>query len=454
MKKQDMKQLLLTQNPRELMFKLAVPGIIGMVVIGLYPFMDGVFAGWIIGDYAMSSISISMSLTLINGAIAALIGIGSASILSRAIGKNDKETIDKIFGNLSYWVIIFSIIITIFGVIFAPKFLELVGAKGAIKTLGIRYLRIVFLGSIFVNFAQAGNMTMRGEGALKQSMLIMGAGALLNIILDPIFMYLMGKHAIEGAAIATVISQIVQAILTFCYFSKKSEFIKINKIKKSMNLTLEMFSIGSSAMMMQLLFAVQQAFLFKQAFKYGGSDWGILMSATMRLYMFSFIPLWGMSQGLQPVIGTNFGAKQYSRVKQTMKIFVYGATLLAAISWIPSMFFSEKLLSLFNVRSQILDTNVWLFRLFYSVFILYGIMIMSLTFFQSVGDAKKAGMVVIMRQLILFVPAIVILPKLFGSVAVWWAQPIVDFFMILICFVLQQKQLIKICDDKKRAVVK
>lgn len=221
-----------------------------------------------------------------------------------------------------------------------------------------------------------------------------------------------------------------------------------------MNLTLEMFSIGSSAMMMQLLFAVQQTFLFKQAFKYGGTDWGILMSATMRLYMFSFIPLWGMSQGLQPVIGTNFGAKQYSRVKQTMKIFVYGATLLAAISWIPSMFFSEKLLSLFNVRSQILDTNVWLFRLFYSVFILYGIMIMSLTFFQSVGDAKKAGMVVIMRQLVLFVPAVLILPKLFGSVAVWWAQPIVDFFMILICFVLQQKQLIKICDDKKRAVVK
>ena len=145
-------------------------------------------------------------------------------ILSRAIGKGDKETTDKIFGNFCYWVILFSIVITVLGLVFAPNFLDLVGAKGNIKELGVRYLKVVFFGSIFVNFAQAGNMTMRGEGALKQSMMIMGVGALLNIILDPIFMKLMGEYAIEGAAIATVISQIVQAILTFHYFSKKKCF--------------------------------------------------------------------------------------------------------------------------------------------------------------------------------------------------------------------------------------
>ena len=434
--KEDMKTQLLTKSPKDLLFQLAIPGIIGMVVIGLYPFMDGIFAGWIIGDYAMSAISISMSLTIINGGISALIGVGSASILSRAIGKGDKETTDKIFGNFCYWVILFSIVITVLGLVFAPNFLDLVGAKGNIKELGVRYLRVVFFGSIFVNFAQAGNMTMRGEGALKQSMMIMGVGALLNIILDPIFMKLMGEYAIEGAAIATVISQIVQAILTFHYFSKKSAFVGIHKIQKSKAVYREMFSIGSSAMMMQILFAVQQTFLFKQAFAYGGDNWGILMSATMRLYMFSFIPLWGMSQGLQPVIGANFGAKQYQRVKDTMKIFMYGATILAAISWIPSMFFSEKLLSLFNVRSEIIEVGVMNFKLFYSTFILYGIMIMTLTFFQSIGDGKKASMIVMLRQLILFIPAILLLPKVFGRLAVWWAEPIVDFSMILLGLVL------------------
>lgn len=444
MGKQDMKTQLLTKSPKDLLFQLAIPGIIGMVVIGLYPFMDGIFAGWIIGDYAMSAISISMSLTIINGGISALIGVGSASILSRAIGKGDKETTDKIFGNFCYWVILFSIVITVLGLVFAPNFLDLVGAKGNIKELGVRYLRVVFFGSIFVNFAQAGNMTMRGEGALKQSMMIMGVGALLNIILDPIFMKLMGEYAIEGAAIATVISQIVQAILTFHYFSKKSAFVGIHKIQNSKAIYSEMFSIGSSAMMMQILFAVQQTFLFKQAFAYGGDNWGILMSATMRLYMFSFIPLWGMSQGLQPVIGANFGAKQYQRVKDTMKIFMYGATILAAISWIPSMFFSEKLLSLFNVRSEIIEAGVMNFKLFYSTFILYGIMIMTLTFFQSIGDGKKASMIVMLRQLILFIPAILLLPKVFGGLAVWWAEPIVDFSMILLGLFLMLSRLRKI----------
>ena len=429
--KQDMKTQLLTKSPKELLFKLAIPGIIGMLVIGLYPFMDGIFAGRLIGDYAMSAISVSMSLTIINGGISALIGVGSASIVSRAIGKGDKETIDKIFGNFCYWVILFSAIITIVGLIFAPHFLDMVGAKGNIKELGVRYLRVVFFGSLFVNFAQAGNMTMRGEGALKQSMMIMGTGAILNIMLDPILMKLMGEYAIEGAAIATVLSQIVQALLTFHYFSKKSSFVKIHKVKKYKAIYREMFSIGSSAMMMQILFAVQQTFLFKQAFVYGGDNWGILMSATMRLYMFSFIPLWGMSQGLQPVIGANFGAKQYGRVKDTMKIFMYGATILAAASWIPSMFCSDTLLSLFSVRHEIIEAGVKNFKMFYSTFILYGIMIMTLTFFQSIGDGKKAGIIVLLRQLVLFVPAILLLPQLFGASAVWWAEPIVDFTMII-----------------------
>lgn len=446
--KKDMKTELLTGNPKDLLFKLAIPGIIGMIVIGLYPFMDGIFAGWIIGDYAMSAISISMSLTIINAGISALIGVGSTSVLSRAIGKGDKETTDRIFGNFCYWVIVFSIIITILGLLLAPHFLNLVGAKGNIKELGLRYLRIVFLGSVFVNFAQAGNMTMRGEGALKQSMMIMGVGAVLNIILDPIFMKLMGEYAIEGAAIATVLSQIVQAILTFHYFSKKSAFVGIHKIQKCRTIYSEMFSIGSSAMMMQILFAVQQTFLFKQAFFYGGEDWGILMSATMRLYMFSFIPLWGMSQGLQPVIGANFGAKQYQRVKETMKIFLYGATILAAASWIPSMFYSEKLLSLFHVRSEIIKAGITNFKMFYSTFILYGIMIMTLTFFQSIGDGKKAGMIVMLRQLILFVPTILLLPKVFGKLAVWYSEPIVDFSMIVLGLFLMLRELNKMGKEK------
>ena len=159
--------------------------------------------------------------------------------------------------------------------------------------------------------------------------------------------------------------------------------------------------------------------------------------------MFSFIPLWGMSQGLQPVIGANFGAKQYGRVKDTMKIFMYGATILAAASWIPSMFCSEKLLSLFSVRREIIEVGVVNFKMFYSTFILYGIMIMTLTFFQSIGDGKKAGMIVMLRQLVLFIPAILLFPKAFGASAVWWTEPIVDFSMIMFGLFLMLNELRK-----------
>lgn len=430
--KQDMKEQLLTKRPIDLLFQLSIPAVIGMIVIGLYPLMDGIFAGKIIGQTAMTACGVAMPLTFFNSGVSTLLGVGSASVLSRAIGKGDKKTIDKIMGNLVFWVILFSAIITVGGILLAPHFLSMVGATGEIKAYGIRYLRVIFIGSLFVNFTQSANMVMRGEGLMKKAMMIMGLGALLNIILDPILMIIMGEYAIEGAALATVIAQFVQAVITLHYFLKKSKVVKIYKIKSDSEIKKEMFGVGSSAMMMQILFMIQQTMLYKMAFKYGGDSNGILMAASLRMYAFSFIPLWGMSQGLQPVVGTNFGAKQYHRVREAMKVFSIGGLILAAIFWIPSLLFSSQILSLFGVETNIISQGVGNFRLFYSVFILYGVMVMSITFFQSIGNGKKAGIIVMMRQLFLFVPAMILLPMVFGIKAVWFTQPLVDFIMIVV----------------------
>ena len=424
---QNIKTQLLTKKPIELLFQLSIPAVIGMTVIGLYPLMDGVFAGNIIGQTAMTACGVATTLTIFNNGVATLVGIGSASVLSRALGKGDQETVDKIMGNLIYWVICFSAIITIGGILFAPHFLSMVGATGEIKSYGI-----IFLGSIFVNFTQSANMVMRGEGLMKKAMMIMGFGALLNIILDPILMIIMGDYAIEGAAIATITAQFVQAIVTLHYFLKKSKTVKIQRIKSNAVIKKEMFGIGSSAMMMNLLFMIQQTMLYKMAFQYGGDPNGILMSAAMRIYGFSFIPLWGMSQGLQPVVGTNFGAKLFNRVRETVKVFSIGGLILAAIFWIPAILFSKQILYWFGVEADIIAQGVSNFRLFYSVFVLYGVMVMSITFFQSIGNGKKAGIIVMFRQLFLFIPAIILLPMAFGIKAVWFAQPLVDLIMIII----------------------
>ena len=446
--KQDMKEQLLTKRPIDLLFQLSVPAVIGMIVIGLYPLMDGIFSGKIIGQTAMTACGVAMPLTFFNSGVSTLIGVGSASVLSRAIGKGDQKTADKIMGNLIFWVILFSAIITIGGILLAPHFLSMVGATGEIKAYGIRYLRVIFIGSLFVNFTQSANMVMRGEGLMKKAMMIMGLGALLNIILDPILMTVMGKYAIEGAALATITAQFIQAVITLNYFLKKSKVVKIHKIQPDEEVKKEMFSVGSSAMMMQLLFMIQQTMLYKMSFKYGGDTNGILMAASLRVYAFSFIPLWGMSQGLQPVVGTNFGAKQFDRVRQAMKVFSIGGLVLAAIFWLPSLLFSSRILSLFGVEADIISQGVGNFRLFYCVFILYGVMVMTITFFQSIGNGKKAGIIVMLRQLFLFVPAMIFLPKVFGVKAVWFTQPLVDFIMIIVGIFMMLSELNKMGKDK------
>ena len=432
----QIRQELLTKSPVRLMFQLGIPGIVGMVVIGLYPFMDGVFAGNIIGQSAMAACSVAMPLTLVNNGISTLLGVGSASILSRALGKGDKKTVDQIMDNLIFWVLVLSATVMILGILFAPQFLDLVGATGEIKELGVRYLRVLFLGSIFVNFAQSSNMVIRGEGHLKIAMGIMGAGAVLNIILDPIFMYAMGSRGIEGAAIATVLSQLITAVVSVYYFKKKSKVVKINHIAMKKDIFGEMFAVGFSAMMMQVMTLIQQSLMYKMSFKYGGTDNGILMAAALRIFAFSFIPLWGLSQGMQPVIGTNYGAKIYSRVKAGLKVFNWGALVLAGLFYLPIMLFPRQILHMFGVENDILTAGIPHFRMLYSIFIVYGFMIISVVFFQSIGDAKKAGILVIFRQLVVFVPSIIILPRAFGIDAVWYTQPLVDFIMTAISAVL------------------
>lgn len=225
----DTRTKILTKSPFKLMISLSLPAIIGMVVIGLYNFMDAVFVGQMVGPVAMTAVKVSYPFTLINSGIATLIGVGSASVLSRAIGERDKKTIDKIMGNLIMSVVILSLIITVVGIVFTKHLLLLCGADGEIMEQAVMYLRIVFMGSLFVNFTQSANMVMRGEGLLKCAMSIMAAGAILNIILDPIIINIMNlqNKGVCGAAYATVISQIVQAMITIWYFLKKSKDVKI-----------------------------------------------------------------------------------------------------------------------------------------------------------------------------------------------------------------------------------
>lgn len=423
---------LLTAQPLQILIKLSLPAILGMIVIGLYPLMDGIFAGQILSERAMTAVGIATPFTYINTGIATLIGVGSASLLSRAIGEGNQRTIDKVMGNLCFWILLLSAIVTVLGILFCQQLLAVFGAKGELLNLSTRYLRIIFLGSVFVNFAQAANMVMRGEGLMKRAMLIMAMGAGINISLDPILMILLKEHGVEGAAIATVTAQFVQAIVTLWYFKKKSEVVKIGLIRRENEITGEMFSVGVSAMLMQVLTIIQQSFLYGQAFRYGGETSATIMAATLRIQAFSFIPLWGMSQGLQPAIGANFGAKQYDRVKKIFNVFTISSIALAACFWLPAEGFAKPVLKLFGLSDETLLLAVPSFRTMYSIFIVYGVMIMTMTFFQAIGDGKTAGILVMLRQIILFIPSVILLPLIVGTHSLWYVLPIVDGIVVLL----------------------
>lgn len=432
----DTRTKLLTQNPVSLMFELSIPAILGMVVVGLYNFMDSVFVGQMVGSVQMGAISVSYPFTLINGGTAAMLGVGSASVLSRAIGKKDEATIGKIMGNLVAMVILLSAIITVVGMVFTRPILTLAGASGDILNYAEKYLRIVYAGSLFVNFFQSANMVIRGEGQLKKAMLIIGSGAVLNIILDPIFITLLNPvgRGMEGAAYATVLSQIIQALITVWYFKKKSQHVKIGRIRIEKSLLPQILAVGVSALLMQVLTLVQQTVIYRVASNYGGETSQILLGAALRVWNFAFVPLWGISQGFQPAAGTNYGAKDYNRVKKLTGVFVASATILSLLFYIPVELFPANVLSLFITTPGVAASGATNFRIMFSTYILQGSFLIAVTLFQSLGKANKATRLVLFRQIILFIPLAVILPMIggMGIRGVWLAIALTDAILVVI----------------------
>ncbi len=430
----DMRDKLLSENPWKLMITLSLPAIFGQLIVGLYAFVDSIYVGQMVGTDAMSAVSAASPFVLINNAIAVLLGIGSGSLLSRAIGNQDKKTIDALMGNFTFLVILLSAVSTLAGIWFAPVFLRLSGAQGDILDMGLAYLRTVYLGSLFANFMQGANMLIRAEGRMGTAMGIMASGAILNIILDPICILLLPSRGPQAVAIATVISQFIQAAVTLFYFLKLSPLVKLHKIKPAKDLIPEIFSIGLSAMFMQIMMLVQMTLVYHTAVRFGGKTQIALMGASQRVLQLAFVPIWGMSQGMQPAVGTNFGARQYQRAKKLTNTFIIGSTCLASLFFIIIEVFSVQILSAFITNPDIVAGGLFHFRLMYCAFPTYGLLIMVVTYFQAIGKAKQAGFLVVFRQLLLVVPLVLILPLLLGGkvLGVWLALPLNDVLILLI----------------------
>lgn len=425
------RKALLELNMGKLFMKLAVPGIIGMLAVGLYNMVDAIFVGQFVSGAGVGAITMAYNVVLVNQAILTLFATGAMSLLSRAIGEKDEETIDKLFGNVFIGVAILSVILTLVVYNFATPILHFLGARDDILVLGEKYIKIISLGFIVAGIGPALNMLIRGEGKMKSAMTIVFVGMVINIILDPIFIKVFDM-GIEGAAIATVISQIIYLIGDLIYFKSGRSVIKLRKksFRLSMDIMPKILSVGFSGMLMQFMSAIQLAILLRLMSSYGGNDSIIVLSSAQRIMMFAFIPMWGIGQGLQPVLGANYGAKQFARVKEAFSSFTKIATGISGVLWLLFMLLPKFILSWFITDQALVSSGANSFRMFLSVFVLYGFMITAITFFQALGKAGKAALIVMGRQVLFFIPISLILPLFIKETGVWLSLPIGDFLTI------------------------
>lgn len=435
MESNDRRNYILEAPLGKLMVTLSLPAIVGMVVIGLNTFVDAIYAGQLIGPDAMGAVSIAYPFTFINSGFASLIGMGSASVLSRAIGAKDQKTIDGIMGNLVVMNLVISVLSAVLVITFARPLLALTGAEGEILDLAVSYLQIIYCGSLFVNFAQSSNMIMRGESIMIKAMAIMGGGAVLNMILSPIFILALRESGLglQGAAFATVISQFIQAAVMLWWFLAKEKVARIHRIRLDREILAGVLKVGVSAILMQVLNLVQQAIIYRAAATWGGAEWQILFGAAIRMQSFAFIPLWGMSNGLQPAVGTNYGAQAFARTRRIALTFCAGSTVLCLIFWIPAMIMPQWVLGLFITDPAIVAMGITDFRVFFAPFLLYGVMIMAITYLQSTGEGGKAALLTMCRPVLFFIPAVLLIPAFTGTGihGVWIACVVADVLVLI-----------------------
>lgn len=424
-----------SESVGRLLLKFSIPAIVGMLVNALYNIVDRFFIGKManVGAIALSGVGATFPVTIIIMAFGMLVGIGAASRISIALGENNKELASKILGNAFILNIIFSILLTIIGLLFYKPILMAFGADSTIIGYAEEYIVIIIAGIIFSNTAFSMNHCIRSQGFPKISMMTLLIGAIINIILDPIFIFGFGM-GVKGAAIATVIAQIVSAIWTIQFLLSKKANIKIDVkyFKPDYSVIIHIFSIGMSPFAMQLASALIQTLFNKSLNTYAGPLGIGVFTSINSIIMLFFMPIFGINQGSQPLVGFFYGAKDYAKVRKTYVLSCISATILCTIGFIASQLAPAAMLSIFNTNDDFLELGTYGIRIFTAVLPMVGFQIISANFFQAIGKATTAMFLSLTRQVIMLIPLVLILPKFYGLTGVWISTPIADFLASLI----------------------
>lgn len=437
-KEQD---LILNGGIWNMMWRLSWPAIIAMVLYGLNVVVDGIFVGRYVGETALAGVTVVYPITQIPLGIGSLIGVGAGSWLSILIGEKDYERQQRLIGNVNSLIIITGILTTALGLVLLNPLLNLLGAYGNERQYAIDYISIALYGSIFWIGGLAYNMVIRAEGRMGTAAWMMGLGLVVNIICNYILMAVL-KMGVKGAAWGTNIGMFIYALLFFIYAARgKASFdTNAHKILAESDMLKEILSLGFPSFLMSIMYVIQSLVIMKALNSYGTSSDLALYGSVSRLFNLFLTPIYGLMRALQPAIGINYGAENYERVIKSFKVFAFAAFILMLPLYILSIAFPPMMLGLMLPDRVFRPNEIAWFRIFISIAPFLPIMFMGMTFWPAVKKPKPAGILGIARQVLLYIPAMMILPKHFGIGWIYKGSFVIDFLLCIIVVLLIAKE--------------
>ncbi len=446
---QDKNSFLLgTENISSLIIRLSVPTIVGLMVQAFYNLVDTIFVGRGLGEDSLAGIaglSVAFPVQMLIMAIALGIGVGGSSIISRALGKGETEVASRATGNMITLVIIASLIFTIPGLIFLEPMLMMFGASENVLPFATEYTYYILLGTIFFTFSAAMSNSIRAEGNARFAMLIMVLSSIVNIILDPLFIFEFGM-GVKGAAIATVISQIAGCCMVLYYYMAGLSTIPsvLSHLTPDPPLVKETLGIGSS----EFSFNVVESALFlifNQSLLFYGGDVAIaVFGIIIKVFMLTFMPIIGIKQAIQPIFGFNYGANKFERVRRTLILSNYVVTILCFLSMVIVFLVPERIMLIFSDDTKLVEMGAHALKISFIMMPFIGCQVVATALLQSLGKAKQSLILTLSRQLIFLPPALLILPLYIGLDGVWYSLPISDFLASVVAVIITIKELRKL----------
>lgn len=427
-----------TQPIGKLLLQYAIPAIIAMTASSLYNMVDSIFIGHGVGPLAISGLAITFPLMNLAAAFGSLVGVGASTLVSVKLGQKDYATAQNILGNVVTLNFIIGIGFSILTLLFLDPILYFFGASPDTISYARDYMVIILLGNVITHMYLGLNALLRASGHPQKAMTATITTVIINTILDPIFIYLF-HWGIQGAAI---LAQIISLVWQFKTFTNKNELLHLRRgiYKLRGTIVKNTIAIGMSPFLMNLAACFIVIFINKGLKEYDG-DLAIGAFGIVNRIVFLFVMIvMGLNQGMQPIAGYNFGAQQYHRVNQVLKLTIYGATAVTTTGFLVGELMPELAVSAFTTHEGLIQLSATGLRIVVIFFPIIGFQMVTSNFFQSIGMAGKAIFLSLTRQLLFLLPSIILLPLCWGSAGIWWSMPISDLAASVVAGIMLYRQ--------------